>query len=107
MDMASAIDALPLFATDREIAIALVGKARAPTWLKEKFPTIAKLPGFPPVDGFHGGRPTWRVREFYRNYLVQTNPPRGEARPEMWKRRAKEAARDLIGSGRKTRKSGQ
>jgi hypothetical protein len=86
-DMSSALDALPLFATDAEIAAAIVGKTRSRTWLKERFPTIATLPGFPPIDDFHGGRPTWRVRDFYRDYLAQTSPPRGEARPEMWKRK--------------------
>lgn len=60
---------LPLFAGDKEIAEAIVGKANAPKWIKEKLPTLATRPGFPPVDPFHGGRPVQLVRMFYQAYL--------------------------------------
>lgn len=62
-------DSLPLFATDMEIARAIVGDARAKDWVATRLPTIASKPGFPPIDAFHNGRPTWLIRRFYEQYL--------------------------------------
>nr|DAK98301.1 MAG TPA: hypothetical protein [Caudoviricetes sp.] len=60
---------LPLFASDAEIAEAIVGKRAAQRWLKERLPTISGKPGFPKIDDFHGGRPVPLVRVFYESYL--------------------------------------
>ncbi|GLS29918.1 hypothetical protein SAMN04488498_110185 [Mesorhizobium albiziae] len=62
------LDRLPMFASDREIAEALVGKSAAGAWLT-RLPTLEAKAGFPKVDAFHGGRPVPLVRLFYRNYL--------------------------------------
>lgn len=80
---------LPLFASDAEIAAAIVGKALAPKWVKDRLPTLAAKPGFPKIDDFHGGRPVPLVRSFYRSYLGITEnaaglPDRGEGE---WKGR--------------------
>ncbi len=73
---------LPMFASDRQIAEAIVGKDAAEKWLKERLPTLAKKPGFPPIDDFHGGRPVELVARFYREYLGikdgQTGRPDGK-----------------------------
>jgi len=66
------LDALPLFATDKEIAVAVVGPQRAAEWLKARFPTIAARPGFPKIDEFHGGRAVPRVKLFYEEYMGVT-----------------------------------
>jgi hypothetical protein len=60
---------LPLFASDLEIAMAIVGAKNAARWVRDKPPTLSKKPGFPAVDDFHGGRPVPLVRLFYNNYL--------------------------------------
>lgn len=62
-------DDLPLFATDMEIARAVVGEARAADWVKTRLPTLAGKPGYPPIDPYHNGRPTWLIRRFYEQYL--------------------------------------
>lgn len=84
-------DALPLFATDEEIARAIVGDARAKEWVATRLPTLAKKPGFPPVDPFHNGRPTWLIRRFYEQYLgvagLASKPglPDGLEDPSAWR----------------------
>ena len=60
---------LPLFATDPEIAAALVGADRAEDWLETALPVLEKLPGFPKVDPLHGGRPVPVLILFYETYL--------------------------------------
>ena len=60
---------LPMFASDIDIATAIVGKASAARWVKEKLPTLASKQGFPLVDDFHGGRAISLVRLFYNSYL--------------------------------------
>ena len=62
------LDGLPLFATDREIAVAIVGKARASYWLTAVLPTLARR-GFPMEDPLHGGRAAPLVRKFYESYF--------------------------------------
>jgi hypothetical protein len=66
------LDNLPLFATDKEIAVAVVGPKRAAEWLRDKFPTISTKQGFPKVDTFHGGRPVTKVAKFYETYIGVT-----------------------------------
>lgn len=84
-------DALPLFATDDEIARAIVGDARAKEWVKTRLPTLSKKPGFPPVDPFHNGRPTWLIRRFYEQYLGVAGPsakagmPDGQEDASAWR----------------------
>jgi hypothetical protein len=84
-----ALDRLPLFATDKEIATALLGSDRAARWARENLPVLAAKRGFPPKDSFHGGRPVPLVRIFYQNYLrlVGDFPgvPDGVDRVGMWK----------------------
>jgi hypothetical protein len=63
------LDDLPMFASDRAIAEALVGRDAAEKWMVERLPTLASKPGFPPIDPFHGGRPVPLVKLFYANYL--------------------------------------
>ena len=59
------LDDLPLFATDREIAEAVVGRARAESWVRDYLPKLQNMPGFPPLDESHGGRYTPSVKVFY------------------------------------------
>ena len=66
------LDALPLFATDKEIAVAVVGPKRAADWLRTSFPKISMLKGFPPIDAMHGGRATAKVAKFYEGYIGVT-----------------------------------
>jgi len=58
---------LPLFATDKELAIAVVGKERAAMWVKVVVPQLEKK-GFPRIDPLHDGRPVPLVRRFYDGY---------------------------------------
>lgn len=89
------LDELPLFATDEEIARAIVGDARAKEWVKNRLPTLATKPGFPAVDQFHGGRPTWLIRRFYEQYLGvaglsgKTSAPDGQEDPSAWRTKRK------------------
>lgn len=62
------LDALPLFATDQQIAVAVVGRAKAETWRRRTLP-ILEARGFPRVDPLHEGRPTALIRKYYDTYL--------------------------------------
>jgi hypothetical protein len=66
-----ALDALPLFASDQEIALAIVGKAKAQYWLKAVLPTLERR-GFPAEDPLHTGRAVPLVRKFYEDYFGLT-----------------------------------
>jgi hypothetical protein len=108
------LDRLPLFATDREIAVAIVGRGRAEYWLKAVLPTLEHR-GFPSTDALHKGRPVPLVRKFYDGYFGITAgsamaKPEGEERLGQWKSRyratekpeswnAKSRARHKPGSG--------
>jgi len=63
------LDALPLFATDREIAVAVVGKAGAEHWRKAVLPTLEAKNSFPKVDSLHKGRPVPLIMRYYQNYM--------------------------------------
>lgn len=67
-----ALDNLPLFASDKEIAVAVVGPKRAADWLRASFPKISTLRGFPSIDAMHGGRATVKVAKFYEGYIGAT-----------------------------------
>ncbi len=83
----SQLDNLPLFASDLEIAEAIVGKKFAEEWAKTRLPTLATKPGFPPIDEFHNGRPVPLVKRFYEGYLGLGYPgaPPGAANHAAWK----------------------
>lgn len=68
-ELESSLDKLPLFASDQEIAEAVVGKTHARKWIRERLPMLEKQPGFPKIDSVHGGRAVPLVRLFYANYL--------------------------------------
>ncbi|NGN45024.1 hypothetical protein G6N74_28620 [Mesorhizobium sp. CGMCC 1.15528] len=62
---------LPLFATDREKAVAIVGKSGADRWAKEVLPILERR-GFPRVGTLHGRRAVPLVLEFYERYFGVT-----------------------------------
>ncbi|MCJ8051690.1 hypothetical protein GB928_004130 [Shinella curvata] len=76
--MTDPLSKLPLFATDREIAIAVVGKERASMYVKVVIPALERH-GFPQIDPLHDGRPVPLVRKWYnihmgvdKNYVLQS-----------------------------------
>lgn len=82
------LDDLPMFATDWQIAQAIVGRENAERWMRERLPTLSGKPGFPAVDHFHGGRPVALVRRFYEGYFGIAQSPTaapGRADPSRWK----------------------
>ncbi|MNL14311.1 hypothetical protein D3C87_1352460 [compost metagenome] len=81
---------LPLFATDQQLAIAIVGKDRASMWIKTVIPQLERK-GFPRIDPLHDGRPVLLVRRFYDGYLGITAgfnvaAPDGKENLGLWKR---------------------
>ncbi len=91
--MTDPLSKLPLFATDREIAIAVVGKERASMYVKVVIPALERQ-GFPRIDPLHDGRPVLLVRRFYEGYLGITAgfnvaAPDGEERLGQWKKSAR------------------
>lgn len=64
----TALNALPLFATDRQLAIAIVGRGRADMWVKTVIPQLERK-GFPRIDPLHDGRPVPLVKRFYDGYF--------------------------------------
>lgn len=81
------LDELPLFATDHEIAEAVVGPERAKQYLLS-IKLLEKLPGFPPHDPAHGGRYVPAVKAFYdvRSGLspATLTRPAGQENPAGW-----------------------
>ncbi|MBY3386436.1 hypothetical protein [Rhizobium laguerreae] len=80
---------LPLFATDKELAIAVVGKERASMWIKAVIPQLERK-GFPRIDPLHDARPVPLVMRFYDAYFgiaagFHTAVPDGEERLGTWK----------------------
>jgi hypothetical protein len=65
--MNDALAKLPLFATDAEIAVAIVGKSRAEHWRKYVLPNLRN---FPKKDELQGGWPTPLVWKYYETYLA-------------------------------------
>lgn len=66
--MTGPLSTLPLFATDQQLAVAIVGKERAAVWVKTVIPQLERK-GFPRVDPLHDGRPVALVMNFYDAYL--------------------------------------
>lgn len=90
------LDSLPLFATDREIAVAVAGRARADYWQKAVLPALERS-GFPAVDPLHLARPVPLVKRFYEAYFgitagVAMAKPDGEERLGQYSSRRKRAA---------------
>lgn len=84
----AALDKLPLFATDLEIAVAIVGKQKASRWKREVIPTLERS-GFPRWDPLHEGRPVPLVKQFFAAYFGATAGftlanQGGEDRVGMW-----------------------
>ena len=92
-EAAITLEDLPMFATDLQIAEAIVGREKAEKWMRERLPALANKPGFPAIDDFHGGRPVALVARYYANYLgtsssTMTAPP-GKADASGWKTKSK------------------
>lgn len=84
---------LPLFATDQQLAVAIVGKERATMWVKTVIAQLERK-GFPRIDPLHDGRPVPLVKKFYDGYFGITagfaaTAPDGEERLGTFKRRPK------------------
>lgn len=84
----AALEKLPLFATDIEIAVAIVGKQNASRWKREVLPALEHR-GFPKFDTLHGGRPVIKVAKFYEMYIGATGQnvnfaQDGEDRDGIW-----------------------
>ncbi|UYE95816.1 hypothetical protein KNLIENLN_00003 [Sinorhizobium phage NV1.1.1] len=84
------LSTLPLFATDQQLAVAIVGKARASMWVKTVIPQLEKK-GFPRIDPLHDGRPVPLVKKFYDGYFGITAgfsvaAPDGGEDLSIWKR---------------------
>ena len=95
--MTDPLSKLPLFATDRELAVAIVGKERATMWVKTVLPQLERK-GFPRVDPLHDGRPVPLVRKWYelhmglhRNYVPATLED-GKDNPEAWRSKREQQA---------------
>ncbi|WP_165219555.1 hypothetical protein [Affinirhizobium pseudoryzae] len=89
--MTDLLSNLPLFATDRQLAVAIVGKERAAMWVKTVIPQLERK-GFPRVDPLHDGRPVPLVKKFYDSYFGITAGfavPDGPERLGEWKGRRK------------------
>ena len=86
-DLPVKLDDLPMFATDQQIAEAIVGKDKAEKWMREKLPALAKMPGFPAIDEFFGGRPVAHVARYFENWLGKgsTVAPPGREDRSGWK----------------------
>ncbi|WFS02748.1 hypothetical protein [Rhizobium tumorigenes] len=83
---------LPLFATDDEIAIAIVGKSRASDWKRGSLRVLEDR-GFPLIDPLHGGRPVPLIKKWYDLYLgvdrsyVQRTQEDGKENLEAFRRK--------------------
>ncbi len=91
----TSLSCLPLFATDKQLAVAIVGKERADMWIKTVIPQLERK-GFPRVDPLHGGRPVPLVQKFYDGYFGITAgfhavAPDGEERLGEWKKSRRRA----------------
>lgn len=88
--MNDAFSKLLLFATDDEIAIAIVGKARASEWKRGAL-RMLDARGFPKIDVLHGGRPVPLVRKWYELHMglnlsyVRTTLEDGKENLDGWK----------------------
>jgi hypothetical protein len=97
--MTDPLSKLPLFATDDEIAIAIVGRKRASEWRRGAL-QILEARGFPKVDALHGGRPVPLIRKWYELHMglhhsyVRSTLEDGKENPEVWTRSKRERRAD-------------
>jgi len=85
----AALIKLPLFATDAELGVALMGRERACEW--SKLAHLYERQGLPKVCPIMGGRYVPAVRAFFdQQYKVASSSapasPDGIERPEAWTR---------------------
>ena len=83
----SGFDDLPFFATDAELAIALLGRKRASQW--RDLAPLYESKGLPKIDSLTGGRCTPAVKRFFEEQngvgLHPLRAPDGqEGEPESW-----------------------
>lgn len=88
--MTDQLSKLPLFATDKQLALAIVGRQRASMFVKTVIPQLERK-GFPRIDPLHAGRPVPLVQKFYEVYFGITAgfaavAPDGEERLGEWKK---------------------
>jgi len=88
--MNDALARLPLFASDHEIAVAIVGKEKASYYTKAVIPMLERQ-SFPRVDPLHDGRPVQLVQQFYAAYLgmaagSSVSAPDGQEDMSVWKK---------------------
>ncbi len=88
--LTTSLSGLPLFATDKQLAVAIVGKERAAMWVKVVIPQLERK-GFPRIDPLHDGRPVPLVKRFYDGYFGITAgfsvaAPDGGEDLSIWKR---------------------
>lgn len=88
--LATSLSGLPLFATDKQLAVAIVGRQRAAMWVKVVIPQLERK-GFPRIDPLHDGRPVPLVKRFYDGYFgiadgFLATAPDGEERLGTWKK---------------------
>lgn len=81
-------DDLPLYASDRDIGEALLGRERAGEFAGKA--ALLERAGFPKIDLFWGGRYVPAVRQFFDiEYGIAPkgalHNPSGTERPEAWK----------------------
>lgn len=90
---------LPLFATDDEIAIPIVGKSRAADWKRGTL-RVLEASGFPLIDALHGGRPVPLIKKYYDHYLgvdrsyIQRSQEDGKEDLSIWTRRKTDVRND-------------
>ncbi|MDK1489402.1 hypothetical protein QN219_04940 [Sinorhizobium sp. 7-81] len=92
---------LPLFATDQQLAVAIVGRDRATMWVKTVIPQLERK-GFPRIDPLHDGRPVPLVRKFYDGYLGLTAgfaaaAPDGKENLDVWLKIRREKQKPRLG----------
>ncbi|MDX0777379.1 hypothetical protein GOD44_23480 [Sinorhizobium medicae] len=92
---------LPLFATDQQLAVAIVGRDRASMWVKSVIPQLERK-GFPRIDPLHDGRSVPLVRRFYDGYFgimegFNVAAPDGKEDLSVWKRSKRWGAAFTVG----------
>lgn len=94
MARTAALETLPLFATDRELGVALLGAARVKEWCSLA-PALEER-GLPRVDGLMGGRYVPAVKAFFdRQYGLGEQPaaaPDGGEDLTIWANKRKRRA---------------
>lgn len=82
------LDKLPLFASDADIGLALLGPKRACEW--KAIAELLESKGLPKIDTMMGGRYVPGIRAFFdRSNGLNTMPapptaPDGSERPDAW-----------------------